>query len=295
MPKATTPSEQSVGLYADAYVYDILHDTGSGKQSLAEAKLLVNIARKAGAGARARAGARGATHLRCYEPACGSGRVLVALAKLGHDATGSDLDASMVRYANARLKTFGLHAARGKGARAIVSAMEALPSGVQPGTIDLGINPINSIRHLGSDAAMLQHLRAMRTLLAPGGVYVVGISMSMVGHEQASEDVWKGSRDGVHVTQVVQFEPPTGAERGAWARRERVMSHLTIVRKQKGQHAGQSEEHRDSSYWLRTYSLSQWLGLVRRAKLVVRSVHSTDGVACEARELGYYWFAMGAG
>jgi SAM-dependent methyltransferase len=281
----------TVGLYADARIYDILHDTGTGKQSLAEAKLLLNIARKAGAGRGVRAGGA----LRCYEPACGSGRVVVALARLGHDATGSDLDAGMVRYANARLRALGLRTPRGPGGRAVVSAMEAAPKGIARASIDLGINPINSIRHLGSDSAMLKHLRTMRTLLAPGGVYVVGISMSMVGHEQTSEDVWKGSRDGIRVTQVVQFEPPTGTERGPWARRERVMSHLSILHKASGKGPARThEEHRDSTYWLRTYSLTQWLDLASRAKLRVQSVHSTDGVACEPSTLGYYWFALGA-
>lgn len=317
-PPCVTRHTTTPGLYADAFVYDILHDSGSGKESLAEAKLLVNIARAAGAGCPRTA--RGMPALSCYEPACGSGRVLVALAKLGHNAVGSDIDPHMVDYANTRLRELGLHVAgastrdgtlrsvhrattkvrnpvmatRGAGrGHAIVCAMDALPTGhdanaLLPGSIDLAINPINSIRHLASDAAMLRHLRIVKSLLADNGVYVVGLSMSMVGSEHDSEDIWKGSRKGVHVTQVVQYIPPTGTERGAAARREHVLSHLTISRK------GRADEHRDSAYWLRTYSKSQWLSLVQRAGLVVKSTHSTDGVAMPARELGYYWFALGS-
>jgi SAM-dependent methyltransferase len=275
--KAKTP-----GLYADALVYDILHDTGTGKQSLAEAKLLVNIAKSAGV-----------KHapLRCYEPACGSGRVLLALAKLGHIAIGSDIDPAMVKYANMRLREHGFSASSG----AIVCAMEELPRAraasekhlvIKPGTIDLAINPINSIRHIASDAGMLKHLRTIKTLLAPGGVYIVGLSMSMVGHEQESEDIWKGSRDGVRVTQIVQYLPPTGTEPSPWNRRERVLSHLTIAR------AKHEPEHRDSDYWLRTYSKSQWLVLVQKAGLRVLQTHSTAGVKTPAGELGYYWFTL---
>jgi SAM-dependent methyltransferase len=294
-----------IGLYADAHIYDILHDTGSGKQSLAEAKLLVRIASLAGAGsAKPALPAAGLAHqrprLRCYEPACGSGRVVIALARLGHTCVGSDIDPAMVRYANARAKSLGL----GNRAKAVVGAMDEAPKGVPQGTIDLALNPINSIRHLPTDASMLRHLRCVRSLLAPQGVYIVGLSLSMVGHEEPSEDVWKGSRDGIRVTQVVQYEPPTGTEKGPWSRRERVMSHLTVrskaakpsdaTRTRKAPSAATTEDHRDSTYWLRTYSREQWLTLVSRAGLHVRSTHSTDGVSCEASELGYFWFTLSA-
>ena len=84
---------------------------------------------------------------------------------------------------------------------------------------------------------------------------MVGLSLAHYGHEGPSEDVWKGGRGSLRVTQIVQFEPGTAADRT-----EQVYSHLMIER-------GGVVEHRDSLYALRTYNLQEWQSLVGRSAM----------------------------
>jgi hypothetical protein len=118
------------------------------------------------------------------------------------------------------------------------------------------------------------------------GVYIVGLSLSAYGLESVSEDVWIGTRRGTTVTQVVQYEPPDIDATGAAARRERVISHLTITRK------GADDEHRDSSYWLRTYNLAQWTALIARSGWHIAATFANTGKRAKPSEPGYFLFAM---
>lgn len=260
-------------LYADPHVYDVLHDD----QTASDLRILERLARRAaaiGPGPTLPAGP-----LRWLEPACGSGRYLLALARKGHDAEGFDISPAMVAYARSRARELGL----ARRARARVARMERFARA--PGSVHIAFNLINSIRHLGSDRALIEHLRRVGRSLHPAGSYVVGISLSAYGLEQPSEDVWKGKRGPLRVSQVVQFVPPTDASRGPWARRERVFSHLTITG------AGR-EEHRDSRYWLRTYNQAQWEACIAKAGLRVALIADGAGVVCLPHEPGYFLYAL---
>jgi hypothetical protein len=86
----------------------------------------------------------------------------------------------------------------------------------------------------------------------------------------------------VAVQQVVQFVPP----RRKRERRERVHSHLVVMR-------GGSEEHRDSSYWLRTYSREEWMGLIERSALRYLGVADESGRRAIASGSGYAVWVLG--
>jgi len=131
-------------------------------------------------------------------------------------------------------------------------------AGLRPGTVDFAFNPVNSLRHLESDAEILAHLGTMAALLRPGALYVVGISLTDYAWLEPEEDVWTGARGRCRVTQVVNYLPPEPGTRRA--RRERVISHLTVSRPR-------GEEHFDDAYDLRTYDAAQWRRLVRRSDL----------------------------
>ena len=275
-------------LYADPEIYDILHADGTAS----------DVARFARVARRVSAGLRGVKQLRWLEPASGSGRYLLACAKRGDVAVGIDLSKEMVAYTLARAEAAGL-----SGVGGVVGRMETFDLGKvewagkqgagkngagKPtafGKAHVVFNPINSIRHVATDSAMLKHLDRVRACLHADGVYIVGLSLSAYGLETVSEDVWVGKRGKTTVTQVVQYEPPGEDARGAPGRRERVMSHLTIER-------GGVEEHRDSSYWLRTYNLQQWLGLVEKAKWRVAGTFDNTGKIAKASEPGYYLFVL---
>ncbi len=297
-------------LYADPLIYDILHQDGT----LEDARLFERLAKRFG---------RKDTKS-WLEPACGSGRYLLSLAKRGQLAIGLDMSADMLAYLHNQARQ--LEGNAGKHVKTLCGTMEHFSlRGLAPGgKVDAAFNPINSIRHLATDKAMISHLRCMKNSLNEGGVYIVGMSLSAYGLEDISEDVWSGSRvvdvpcvsstDNarrgqrseatgardrmkVHVTQVVQFLPPAQTATGAWRRRERVLSHLTITESlaSRGARRGESAtQHRDSKYWLRTYNKREWEGVVAKAGMKVLHTCSNTGEAMMAREPGYYLYVLGA-
>ena len=50
------------------------------------------------------------------------------------------------------------------------------------GSIDAAFNPVNTIRHLESDRAMLRHFAQMADIMKPGAIYVVGVSLIDYDH-----------------------------------------------------------------------------------------------------------------
>lgn len=249
-----------IGLYLDAEVYDILHAPGTR----GEVDGLVRTARRF-------VERRGP--LTWLEPACGTGRYLRALAARGHRVMGFDREESMVRYARERV--------RSARAQVFVGEMTGFAAQVKR-PVDVAFNLINTIRHLGSDQEMVDHLTEIRSVLRAGGVYLVGIGLTAYGMEFATEDVWAGTRGRVRVKQVVEYVPARGRGRKEW-----VYSHLVIRR------AGQREEHRDSAYWLRCYSEGQWRRVIRRAGFEVRGVVNDRGEDVDPAPCGYAVWVLG--
>lgn len=253
--------------YSIPDLYDVLHAPGTAE----EVGVLRAIQRRAVGNVRSP---------RWLEPASGTGRYLLEAAKHGVTCVGFDVSAPMVRYARAR-------AARRSPARRprfLLADMRDFDEGRRLGKFDFAFNPINTIRHLASDAAMRQHLGAMARVLHPHGVYAVGVSLCAYGAESPTEDVWHGERGSLRVAQVVQYVPPTGG-RGEASRVERVFSHLTVTRRGE-------ERHVDSSYALRGYDLSQWTALIARAGWVMEGATDSHGVPATPREPGYFVFLL---
>lgn len=263
--------QESPGLYQDATIYDVLHAPGTA----AEIGELMRIYRRF-SGRRDPAGSV------WLEPACGTGRYLIAAARRGIRPIGFDSNQEMVAYARERFKEQARKHAGLPRAHIFCGDMTDFV-GHMPRKgrtrADFAFNPINTIRHLETDAAMLAHLDQVARALKPGGVYAVGLSTTEYGLEPPSEDVWEGSRGRLRVKQIVSFIPPSGAGRGM-ARFEQVHSHLVITR-------GVNEEHRDSHYRLRTYNLRQWRTLISRSALRIAAVVDEVGKDIEAPKLGY--------
>jgi SAM-dependent methyltransferase len=232
------------GLYADPMVYDILYTPGTAGEVTAFEKLERRLATGPLAPARW-----------WFEPACGTGRYLRVAAGRGRQVAGFDRDEGQLAYARRRL---------GKdGARIFPADMEtfvrrAAEAGLQPGTVDFAFNPVNSIRHLTSDRAMLRHFAEVAELLRPGALYVVGLSLTDYGWLLPEEDLWQTARGRCRVSQLVNYLPPVpGTPAG---RIEKVISHLTVTRPT-------SETHFDDTYDLRTYDRKQWRDLMERSRL----------------------------
>ncbi len=242
---AAVPSAQPepTGFYDDPLVYDVLHAPGTAL----EVRGLAKIAQRFGSASRGQT--------RWLEPACGSGRFPRAGTKLGIHIAGFDLNERMIDFARARQP----------GVDARVADMRSFAIKRWHRKFAIAFNTINTIRHLPSDRAMLDHLQQTALCLKSGGLYVVGLSLAHYGHEGPTEDVWTAARGSLKVTQIVQFEPASLPNRD-----ERVFSHLMIERPSR-------TEHRDSAYTLRSYSLRQWESLVRRSPFQIVGVVDEQG------------------
>jgi SAM-dependent methyltransferase len=301
----------SQDFYADAHLYDVLHAGGTRRE------VSVHLAI-----ARAHL-PRTARHHTIFEPASGTGRYLIDLARRGHTCLGIDLLPAMTRYARAAARRALAHTAR-TPPTLLTGDMCRFTWPARIGPADWSFCPINSIRHLRSDAQMLAHLRLVRRHTRPGGLYIVGLEVIDPPLLQPTEDVWHGRVPGLSVRQIVQYLPPEehhAADARSRHRFEQVISHLVV--KQRNQARGSlqiptprgrdkggalpplttrrsslvaplSTRHIDSVYTLRTYTLGQWLGVIHRSGWSLLATYNAEGTLRPRATLGYYLWVLRA-
>lgn len=142
-----------------------------------------------------------------FEPACGTGRLLVHLAKHGYDVAGIDLNPRMVAFCNERLER------RGIPGRVWVADMADFTTGTR---YDIAFNTINSFRHLSTHAQALGHLRAMAQCIRPGGLYLLGVHLSPTAAEPSETESWAARRGNLAVNTymwTIQRDPRKRVER----------------------------------------------------------------------------------
>ena len=127
---------------------------------------------------------------RLFEPACGTGRLLIKLAQAGYQVAGNDLNSKAVDFCNARLQRAGFRPTARVGDMS--SFRLARP-------VDAGFNLINSFRHLATDAAAESHLRCMAEVIASGGLYLLGLHLTPPGPRACDEEAWVARRGGLRV------------------------------------------------------------------------------------------------
>ncbi|RMG41710.1 MAG: class I SAM-dependent methyltransferase [Planctomycetota bacterium] len=120
-----------------------------------------------------------------FEPACGTGRLLIRFAKAGYSVGGIDLNEAAVAYCNARLQRHGFPAS------VRVGDMTRFRS---PRQWDAAFNPINSFRHLLGEEAAAGHLRCMADCVRPGGLYVIGLHLIPTQGERIQDEAWSARR-----------------------------------------------------------------------------------------------------
>jgi SAM-dependent methyltransferase len=126
---------------------------------------------------------------RVLEPACGTGRLLLALAERGYDVAGYDRSPEMVAYAGKRLAAHEGLAWRGE-----------MTTFRPPGEFDAAINLVNSIGYLLEDAEVLAHLDRVAASVRPGGIYLIQLSYEDEPPELASFGPWGNHRAGLSTT-----------------------------------------------------------------------------------------------
>jgi len=130
-----------------------------------------------------------------FEPACGSGRLLYHLAKLGKDATGLDLNPLAVAFCNRRLRRHGFRES------AIVGNMVSfsLADLGRRKKFDIAFNFVSSFLHLTSEKEARQHLHAIADVLKPKGIYLLGIHLKPEGKRLCSQERWNMRRGSLSV------------------------------------------------------------------------------------------------
>jgi SAM-dependent methyltransferase len=215
--------------YDSPLLYDIVFAGGTE----AEADFLHAVAQRYGP-------ARGR---RVLEPACGSGRLLEAMARRGYGVTGFDLNPAMVAYSRARLEGIRPKATVRVGDMAHFTSAKKF---------HLAHCLVSTFKYLLTEADAQNHLACVAEALVPGGIYVLGFHLSDYATLCRARERWFGSQGSTHVICNIQTWPPDRK-----TRLERVRSRLSVRH-------GRQRHALETQWQFRTYDAAQAKRLLRR-------------------------------
>ncbi len=127
---------------------------------------------------------------RVFEPACGTGRLLVKLAQDGYDVSGNDLNEHAIKFCNDRFERHDLPCTAFVGDMADYKLKKK---------VDAAFNMINSFRHLPSEKTAVAHLNCVAESLNKGGIYMLGLHLTPVDDEWEGEEEWHARRGNLSV------------------------------------------------------------------------------------------------
>lgn len=127
---------------------------------------------------------------RIYEPACGTGRLLVHFAKAGYEVAGNDLCAAAVDYCNDRLERHGFDRTAEVGDMTDFRVRRKA---------DAAFNMINTVRHLATEELARKHLECVAAALRKGGLYFLGLHLTPTSGEPMEEESWAARRGNLMV------------------------------------------------------------------------------------------------
>lgn len=134
---------------------------------------------------------------RVFEPACGTGRLLIKLADAGYQVAGNDVNRKAVDFCNARLVRHGCRRT------AVVGEMADFRV---PRPFDAAFNTINTFRHLNSDKSAESHLRCMAAALSEGGLYMLGIHLLPTQGPAENQEEWTARRGNLAINSSMWTE-----------------------------------------------------------------------------------------
>ncbi len=220
------PTYEPFDWYATPLYYDMIFDEGTS----AEASFLSAVWERYGPLHKAQP--------RLLEPACGSGRLLLAMAERGFAVSGFDLEPAMLAMARERLSRASLKATLKR------AAFHDFTFGAR--RFDMGCCLVSSFKYVLEEAQAREHLRRMADAIEPGGLYVLGVHVSEYADRRQQRERWTATRDGVHVVCNISSWP---ADRKT--RTERVRSRLVAT------HDGGKPRRFESVWDFRTYSVRE--------------------------------------
>lgn len=128
---------------------------------------------------------------RLFEPACGTGRLLIKLAERGFEVSGNDLNANAVQYCNDRFRRRGFPETATVGDMADFRLKRR---------VDAAFNTINTFRHLLTEKQAVSHLQCVANSLARGGLYVLGLHLIPSNpNDRVEDEAWHARRGNLAV------------------------------------------------------------------------------------------------
>ncbi len=128
---------------------------------------------------------------RVFEPACGTGRLLIKMAKSGYEVGGNDLNSKAIDFCNDRLERFGFPRS---------TVVEDMADFKVKKKFDAAFNLINTFRHLPTENTAQSHLECMAAALNKGGLYALGIHLDPTKGERMEEESWSARRGNLAIT-----------------------------------------------------------------------------------------------
>lgn len=190
----------------DWYRFPFYYDTVFGPDTPKEANFIEAVWAAHGPKRRPR-------RARMLEPACGTGRLVIELARRGHAVTGFDGSPEMIAYAKQRA------AAEPPPVRRRVQLTKArMESFRLPDGFHVAYCLLSTFKYLLTAAHALAHLRRIARALVPGGLYVIGIHLTDYSRKWTDIEVWRGRHDGISVMSETITRPAVKRTRLEWLR-----------------------------------------------------------------------------
>ena len=132
------------------------------------------------------------------ELGCGTGRLLIGLAKRGYRVIGVDNSHPMVEYLSEKARRLGVTV------HVVEQDMEKF---VIPEKVDAAFCAINTFRYLLTEKAGLDHLSSVGESLRPGGIYVIDfVLLGLLGsYPKSDPEEWTVDAEGISVKVTHRF------------------------------------------------------------------------------------------
>ncbi|MEZ6047135.1 MAG: class I SAM-dependent methyltransferase [Planctomycetaceae bacterium] len=125
-----------------------------------------------------------------FEPACGTGRLLIKFAQEGYEVAGNDLNPKAIKFCNDRLKRHGYPESTFVGDMSDFKVKKKY---------DAAFNMINSFRHLPNEKAAEAHFHCMAETLKKGGIYYLGLHLTPTKGQSTDHEEWPARRGNLTV------------------------------------------------------------------------------------------------
>ncbi len=134
---------------------------------------------------------------RLLEPACGTGRLVVEMARRGYHMTAFDLSRKSLTYLRRRLRRSKLQADLFEGDMTQFELERP---------VDAAFCTVNTFRHLLTESAARSHLESMARAVRPGGLYILGLHVFPPGTEEEGTERWSATRGQTRITVTLKAD-----------------------------------------------------------------------------------------